>query len=168
MNIFTNFSTKLIALTFAVLLLFAGCNNPASNDDEDHDEHTEPYSVEFVLIGETVVTYPYQNTEDHFTVTEGDKTALITAKFYNEDGDEIHDEDLDEEYRLAWNIANTDVADIEQHDEDGRWSFHIKGETAGETAVQFLFQHGDDHADFKTPDVDESDAITIQVTEQSQ
>lgn len=168
MDFFTNFPTKLIAFTFAVTFMLAGCSNPASNDDDDHDEHSEPYSVEFVMNGETVVMYPYQDAEDHFTVTEGNETALITAKFYNEDGDEIHDEDLDDEYRLAWNITNTDVADIEQHDEDGRWSFHITGKTAGETAVQFLFQHGDDHADFETPGVDKSNAITIQVTEPSQ
>ncbi|MDZ7659288.1 hypothetical protein [Fodinibius sp.] len=167
MDFFTNYSTKFIALTFAATLLLAGCSNPAS-DDDDHDDHTEPHSIEFVLNGETVVSFTDGNISGHFDVAKGDETALITANFYDEDGDEIHGEDLDDEYSLAWNIGNTDHADIEQHDEDGRWSFHIVGKQAGETTVQFLLQHGDDHADFETPAVDENDAIEIHVTDSSQ
>lgn len=166
-NISTIFSNKLIALTFAATLLLAGCNNPASNDD-DHEEHSEPYSMEFIMNGESIVTYNSGDVSGHFNVDEGQETSLITAKFFDEDGNEIHGEDLDDEYSLVWKIANTDHANIEQHDEDGRWSFHIMGKQAGATAVQFLLQHGDNHADFETPAVDKSNAIEINVTEQSQ
>lgn len=167
MDIFTNFSSKLIALTFAATLLLAGCNNPASNDD-DHEEHSEPHSVEFIENDDTIVTYNEGDVNGHFDVNSEDETSLITAKFFDEDGDEIHGEDLDDEYSLAWEIANTDIAHIEQHDEDGRWSFHIVGKQTGETTVQFLLQHGDNHADFETPAVDESNAIEIHVTEPAQ
>ncbi|PAU92788.1 hypothetical protein CK503_14960 [Aliifodinibius salipaludis] len=164
MNIYTNFSTKLIAITFSAVLLFAGCSNPASNDD--HEEHSEPHSIEFVTDGKTIVTYGSE-VSGHFDVEEQDDTSLITAKFFDEDGNEIHGDDLDDEYSLAWEIADTDHADIEQHDDDGRWSFHIAGKAAGETVVQFLLQHGDDHADFYTPAINESNAIKIHVEESS-
>lgn len=159
MNIFTNFSTKIITLSFAVTLLLAGCNNPASNDD-DHEEHSEPHSIEFVMNGETIVTFNEGDISGHFQVDEQSETSLITAEFFDEDGNEIHGEDLSDEYSLAWEIANTDHADIEQHDEDGRWSFHITGKTAGETTVEFQLMHGD-HADFST------DPIEIHVEEPS-
>ena len=161
MNIFTDFPTKLIALTFAVLLLLAGCDNPSSNDeDDDHGEHSEPYSMEFIMNGDTIVSYIDGDVSGHFDVEEEHETSLITAKFYDEDGDEIHGEDLGDEYSLGWEIANSDHADIEQHDEDGRWSFHIVGKTAGETTAEFKLMHGD-HSDFST------DAIEIHVGEQS-
>lgn len=163
MDILTTFSIRLLALTFVTTILLAGCSNPASDDDDhDHDEHSEPYGIQFVMNGETVVTYQDGNTEGHFDVEEEHETSLITAEFLDEDGDEIHGEDLDDEYSLAWEIADTDIADIEQHDEDGRWSFHIVGKTAGETTMQFMLMHGD-HADFKTPAVDNDNALEIHV-----
>ncbi len=159
MNIFTHFSNKLIAFSFAAVFLIAGCSNPAS-DDDDHEEHSEPHRIEFVMNGETIVTYSDGDVSGHFDVEEEHETSLITAEFYDEDGDEIHDEDLGDEYSLAWEIANTDHADIEQHDEDGRWSFHIVGKAAGETTVEFQLMHGD-HSDFST------DPIEIHVEEHS-
>jgi hypothetical protein len=166
MNLYTQFSTSILALTFSAALLFAGCNNPASNDDE-HEEHSETHSMEFVMNGETIVTYANGNVNGHFDVKEQDETALITVEFFDEEGNEIHGDDLDEEFSLGWNIANTDYAEIVHHDEDGRWSFHIKGKQAGETTVQFMLMHGD-HSDFETPSVDQSNAIEIHVSESSQ
>jgi len=166
MNISTNFSTKLIALTFTVVLLFAGCNNPASNADV-HEEHVRPYSMEFIMNGKSIVTYELGNVSGHFDIGEDQETSLITAEFFDEDGNEIHSEDLSDEYSLAWDIANADHAEIEQHDGDGRWSFHIVGQSAGETTVQFLLMHID-HSVFETNGTQQDNAITIQVTGSSQ
>jgi hypothetical protein len=161
MNISTNISTKLIALTFTAILFSAGCSNPASNDD--HEEHVRPYSMEFIMNGESIVTYDSGNVSGHFDVGEDQETSLITAKFFDEDGNEIHSEDLSDEYSLAWDITNTDHAEIKQHDGDGRWSFHIVGKSAGETTVQFLLMHID-HSVFETNGTEQDNAITIQVT----
>lgn len=165
MDNLTTFSTRLYSLIFAAALLI-GCNNPASNDD-DHEEHSDPDRMEFIIDGESIASYTYSNdsTEGHFDLQEGAETS-VTVEFFAEDGDEIHGEDLDEEYSLAWEIANPDIANIEQHDEDGRWSFHVAGKTSGETTVQFKLMHGN-HADFRTPGVDENNALEIHVGEHS-
>ena len=151
MNISTGILYKLAVLTFAGALLLAGCDNPASNDD--HEEHSDPHSIEFVMNGETIVTYENGTISGHFHIEEQHETSLITAKFYTEDGDEIHGEDLGDEYSLGWEIGSTNLADIEQHEEDGRWSFHIVGKSAGETTVVFKLMHGD-HSDFTTDPID--------------
>lgn len=168
MNISTNFSTKLIALTFATTLLFAGCNNPASNDD--HEEHADPDAIEFLINGDLVASYTFSSdtTEGYFDIPAGNETQLITAEFKDENGNEIHGEDLDDEYSLNWEVANTDIAEVVQTDSDGRWEFRIAGKTAGETTVQFMLMHGDDHQDFETPETEADNAIGIHVTEQSQ
>lgn len=168
MNILTHFSNKLIALIFAATLLLAGCSNPAS-DDDDHEEHSEPDTIEFLINDDPVASYTYSddNTEGHFDVPEDGESQRITVEFRDEDGDEIHSEDLDDEYSLAWEIANTNIADIGQNDSDGRWEFQILGKTAGETTVQFMLMHGD-HPDFETPGTDASNAIGIHVDGQSE
>ena len=168
MNISINFSSKIIALTLTALLFFAGCNNPASNDD--HDEHTEPDAVEFLINGDVIVSYNYssETTEGQFNVAVGEQTTLITTEFKDENGNEVHGEDLGDEYSLDWEIANSEIAEVVQTDSDGRWQFHITGKAAGETTVQFMLMHNEIHSDFETPNIEENNAITIQVTEQSQ
>lgn len=165
MNISTKFSITILVFTFSVAILLAGCSNPAS-DDNDHEEHTEPHAIQFVMNGETILTYQNGNTTGHFDVEAGNETSLVTAEFLDENGNEIHGEDLDDEYSLAWEIANTDIADIEQHSEDGRWSFHIVGKTAGETAIKFILMHGN-HNHFKTPDLGDDNTLQIHVVEPS-
>ncbi len=162
-----NISTKLIALTFTVILFFAGCSNPASNDD--HEEHSDPDTVEFLINGDVIVSYTYSNetTEGQFNVTIGEQTPLITAEFKDADGNEIHAEDLDDEYSLIWNIANTDIAEVVHSNSDGRWEFRITGKAAGETAVKFTLDHNG-HPDFQTPGTEQDDAITILITESNQ
>lgn len=167
MNISTNISNKLIALTFTAILFFAGCSNPASNDD--HEEHSDPDTVEFLINEEVIVSYTYSSktTEGQFNVNVDDQTPLITAEFKDEDGNEIHAEDLDDEYSFIWNKANTDIAEVVQSNSDGRWEFRITGKAAGETAVKFTLDHNG-HPDFQTPGTEQDNAITIQVTESSQ
>lgn len=163
----TNFSTKLIAFTFSVTLLLAGCSNPASNDDEDHDEeHPEPYSVEFIMDGDPIVTYADGSVTGQFNIESQSQTSTITAEFFDEDGHEIHTDELGDEYYLDWTIDNSDHATIERAGENDQWSFHITGETAGETTVQFFMEH-DGHDVFNTPEVGASNAIQIVVEEPS-
>lgn len=168
MDFFTHFSNKLIVLSFTAVFLIAGCSNPAS-DDDDHEEHSEPDRIEFTIEEKDAASYTYSTdtTEGQFEVSEGEQTKVITAEFFDEDGDEIHGEDLDDEYSLDWEIANTDIADIEQDDSDGRWEFQILGKTAEGTTVQFMLMHGD-HPDFETPTTDASNAIEIHVSDSNQ
>ena len=125
MDIIINYSAKFIALTFATTLLLAGCSNPASNDD-DHEVHSDPHSIEFIMDGKTIVTYVNGEVSGHFEVEEEHETSLITVELFDEDGNKIHSEDLDDEYSLGWEISNTDHADIKQHDEDSKWSIGME------------------------------------------
>lgn len=166
MNISTLFPKQLIAFSFAITLLFAGCSNPASNDDDDHhhEEHPVPYSVEFSMDGDTIVTYSDDAVTGQFIVEPQGQTSVITAKFYDEHGDEIHIHELDDEYFLNWTVENTDRAEIERSGENDRWSFLINGKNAGETAVQFFMKHVD-HDVFNTPGIEDSNALRISVEE---
>lgn len=166
MNNYKKYYTGILALIFSVALLFAGCKNPAGNGDENHG-HSIPYSIEFVQNGETVVSYSDGNTEGHFDVEEGQETVLITVEFLDEEDHEIHAEDLDDEYSPEWEVGDTSIAGIEQHENEGRWSFHIVGKAAGETSVQFKLMHIN-HEVFQTPSVDRSNAIPVHVQEPNQ
>ena len=78
-------------------------------------------------------------------VKVGDETPLLTIKFSADDGDLFQPEE--DHYQLDWEFAASDIADIEQHAEDGKWRFHLHGIKAGSTEIIFKILHGD-HADF--------------------
>lgn len=168
MTTYTNkLSIALLATSFAITMLLAGCDNPAGEDD--HEDHADPEGLQLVMNGDVIWSYiDREASDDHIDLEEGQETERITVEWLDEDGDEIHGEDLEDEYGLGWEIANEEIVSVEQHDEDGLWSFHLHGETAGETTMQLRLMHGgDDHADFKTPAVDQEDAMTIYVEESS-
>lgn len=161
-----NISTILLAFAISMTMLLAGCDNPAG--DDDHDEHAEPRGLQLVMNGDVIWNYLNgEASDDHIDLEAGSETDLITIEWLDQDGDEIHAEDLDDEFGLGWEIANEDIASVEQHSEDGPWSFHLHGESAGETTMQIMLMHGD-HADFSTPGVDQQDALQIHVEEQTQ
>jgi len=58
---------------------------------------------------------------------------------------------------LGWSVTDGSIAEVEQHSEDGKWNFHIKGKKLGTTAIEIKIMHGD-HADFV------SKPIPIEVT----
>ncbi|MDX1639941.1 MAG: hypothetical protein R3281_18420 [Balneolaceae bacterium] len=160
-SVTTIFHTIILLTVASLLAMLTACSNPAGSD-EDHEEHTEPFGLELVLNGQTMIEYFEGEISGQIQVTEGEETALISVHFLNDEREEIHAEDLDDEYRLEWTIENENIFEIEQHDEDGRWSFHIHGKTAGTSRVQFRLMHGD-HADFETPAVNQDGAITVTV-----
>lgn len=161
MQISANFTAFTISILFSAVILLAGCDNPASNDD-DHDGHSDPHGVRFIMNDEVLLTYMEGDATGQFEVGKDRETAIITAEFLDEDGDEIHGEDLDDEFTLGWEIGNTDLVGIAQHEDDGRWDFRVVGKLAGETTVQFKLMHGE-HADFQTPDVNDSNALEVHV-----
>lgn len=152
-------SRFLIVTIFSVLLI--SCTNPAS--DDEHDEHTEPFGLKLIMNGETIIEYFDGQVSGQLNVNEGEDTSLITVRFLNEEKEVLHEEDLDEDLRLGWDIQNEQILEIEQHDEDGKWRFHVHGKSAGTSKIQFKLMHGD-HADFETPAVDSENAIEVEVT----
>ncbi len=137
---------KLLPL-FALLFLSSHCSkddNPVDDSDTDHG-HAE--AVGFVLSssGIDLIRYEKGVIAGELEVEEGELTPLLTINFIAEDGDLFQPDG--EHFKLNWEVDNTDIADVVQHEEDGKWRFHIQGKQAGETTIIFEILHGD-HADF--------------------
>jgi hypothetical protein len=167
MNFINKFSfhTLLSVLLFGTLLL-AGCSNPAGNDDNDHEEHPEAFGMELIMNGETLVRYFDGEASNRINIEAGEETSLITARFLDEDGERIEEEYLDDETSLGWEVEDEEVLEVEQHDDDGKWNFHLMGVSSGTTKIKFQLLHGEGssaHPDFETPDFDSENAIEVQV-----
>lgn len=135
-------------------LLFTSCKNTTGSDDED--KHSDPFGVALIMNGieiaaqeNGVVTY---NEGDHLELEAGEETNLITIRWISEDGDRFVP-DENEGYSLNWIVDNENILEVAQHDEDGAWSFHLVGLSAGETTVQFELWHND-HPDFTSSEFD--------------
>ncbi len=156
-----------LLLLISAGLTLSACDNAV---EENENEHAEAYGVRLVLNGVTV----YQVFQGQVscasepcgvTIAEGEETALITAIFLDEDEDVISQSILDrDEYSMGYEFESEGIAEFEQHEEDGKWSFHLHGESAGSTRFQIKMKHGD-HADFTTPPLADANAILITVTE---
>lgn len=127
-------------------LLLAGwltaCDsNPVS---DDHDEHAdEIHALQLVSGGDTLVVW----TEDAglqsgaIEIDEGADTDLITVEFFTEEGEEVHSDELSDEFELELNIGDATVAQVAQPADAGRWSFLLHGLQAGSTSMELALLH---------------------------
>lgn len=141
-------SLYLFTILLTGSLILTGCDNPAGNDD-DH-EHHEPFGVALIMNGVEIATQENGVVSyfegDHLELEVGEETNLVSVRFINEDGERFIPDENDG-YSLRWDIGNEEVLEIEQHEEDGPWSFHLVGHGAGETTLNIILWHID-HADF--------------------
>lgn len=161
MKTFQLFSTPVfLLLTLFGTLVFTACDdNPASGGEE----HAEAEGLELVHDGEVIYEYfdgeLTEHSHQHFHVGE---EYFFEVHFLDEDGEHIHAEDFDEGYSLDWEIENEDILEIHQHEEDGRWNFHLEGIAEGGSNVQFLLDHSD-HSHLETPEIEEENAIEFHI-----
>ena len=161
-------SIPLILFLIVSSVIWSGCDdNPADHDDDhDHGDHAE---VEFLqLVMDDVIIYNH-NTETGevsceigacgVRVAPGERTALISVQLLNDEGAEVHLEDLGEEFSLEHEIDDGAVASLEWEDLS---SFYIRGENAGATRMQLRLMHGD-HEDLITPPLSFDTAISVVV-----
>jgi len=144
-----------LLLTVLTLILTTGCDNPASSDDQDnHEEHEHAEGAILKMNGGEIARIENGQVQSgQIEVAKDEETPLITIYFLAEDGDEFQPDDPD--YSLRWDQIDESVAEVEQHDEDGKWGFHIHGLTSGNTTVRFRLWHdNEDHSDFDTPEID--------------
>ncbi len=126
--------------------LFAACDNSTSADDDDH--HEEPAGFVLKMNGQDVVTQlPGGDVSGEFELEPGEETALITIFFLAEDGDEFQPDEP--EFSLGAEFEDAGIAEFEQHEEDGKWSFHIHAEAEGITDMTLMLMHNG-HSDFDT------------------
>ncbi len=148
MKLFNKFSNHTLLITLTALLISASaCNNPASSDEEEH--HESPVGAILKMNGEEIARSVESGVTGQIEVNAGEETTLISIFFLADDGDEFQPDEPD--FSLRWEGIDTSIADVEQHTEDGTWSFHIHGEASGNTSVVFQIYHeGENHSDFET------------------
>src|SRR5690625_2540528 len=127
MKTFQLISTRtFLFLTLFSTLLFTACSdNPAGGGDN----HTEPEGLKLVHDGEVIYEYTIhegvtEHSHQHYRLGE---EYVFEVRFLDEDGGHIHAENFDEGYSLGWETGNEDVLQIHQHEDDGRWNFHLEG-----------------------------------------
>lgn len=164
---------KFFLYTIFTLLTAAGLAACGSNPvDDDDDEHSEADGLRIVQNGVEIYRVldgqvSCEQESCGINVAEGAETSLITVSFLDVDGDLIHDEDLDEDYSLGFEVADPAVAEAEQRVQDGKWTFRILGKEAGETRMVVKLVHLGDllHADFQTPPLDSPDVLAVRVAQ---
>ncbi len=145
-SIFIRWAAGLMSV-IALGLLAAGCDNPVETNGHDHAEDVEGLTLsteegELVLVEGGL-------TDDTLWVPLDGTTAEIFVEFLDHDGEEIHAEDLEEDFELGWTIADTGVLALDQQD---TWSFVLEGLTADTTELEIQLLHlPQRHEDFTTP-----------------
>ena len=139
---------------FALALFIAACgddDNPVDTDDHD-EEHAEALGLIIRSSGEEIVRYENGEVQGEIEVGHGKETALLNVRFIAEDGD-LFVPDADEDFSLGWEIADEAIAEVEQHELDGPWSFHIIGLEEGQTTIVLKLNHAG-HADFVSKEIE--------------
>ncbi|MEX0845262.1 MAG: hypothetical protein WD022_08260 [Balneolaceae bacterium] len=136
-----------------LMLMHNGHSDFTTQDIPVHvvKKHSDPKGFVFKMNGQKIVTQTTGGTlTGEIDLVVGEETDLITIYFLDHDGDEFQPEE--DEYSLGYEFDPEDIAEFEQHPEDGRWSFHIHAEAEGVTNLQLMLMHGT-HSDFTTQDI---------------
>ena len=149
----------------SLLLMLAGCDNPASGDSHRHT-HADAAGLEVVSDGKVIFKYHSgEVTQPNPHRLKIGSEYLLKIFLLNDHGEHIHTEDLDAAYSLDWHIEDEQVLSIRQHENNDPWSFHVTGKTEGKSRVQFMINHGT-HSDLSTPEIQQKDAITLRFAPQ--
>jgi hypothetical protein len=146
--------TNTFILLAAAFLLVSGCET--KNPVTDEEGHEEAVGLVITSSGLELVRYENGVVTGSVSVQAGQETPLLTVQFIDEHDGALFQPD-EEGHTLGVDIEHADIAEMEQHAEDGLWRFHIIGKTAGTTSMEVKIIH-EDHADFV------SLPIPIQVT----
>ena len=146
---------RITALSSALLFLFlTGCGDDANPVDPDsHDEeHAEAFGLVIISSGDEIVRQQDGQVEGVIEVGHDRETPLLKVYFLDEDGDRFRPH-ADDGYSLGWEIGDETIAEVEQHEMDGAWAFHIVGLAEGETTLVLKILHSG-HADFVSKEIE--------------
>lgn len=148
---YTRTSISVIAKTFlfvALIALAGACDNPAEDNEDDHD-HAEVEGAILMVGGTEIVRVEEGEVSGEIEIEAGGSAVEIEVEWLDHDGDHIHGEDLDEEFSLGWQLEGDDVVTASQSD---TWSISLTPVAAGETQFSVQLMHGG-HPDFTTPNI---------------
>lgn len=132
---------------FIIIFLLSISLFSCSEDDpvQPQEEHFEAIGMVFESSGIRLASILRGVTEDILEAPEEGMSEHINIKFYDED-ENIIDPPTDEDKSLAWEIDDPSILSIWQHEgEEGGFEFHLKGESEGETYIEFFVNHNDHH-----------------------
>jgi hypothetical protein len=136
----------LLTLTSLFLLFFISCSDDPVTPQEDH---FEAEGMVFYQSGIKIAEIFRGVTQDTLSIGASVEGPHTDIKFYNSNKVEIDPPDYTKQ-PLAWELADTIFAEIEQHaGEEGSYEFHLVGKVAGITTVEFFIMH-EGHADFRS------------------
>ncbi len=133
-------------LAFALIIAACGDDDNPVDPDPHDEEHAEALGLIIRSSGEEIVRYENGEVEGEIEVGHGLETALLSVRFIAEDGD-LFVPDADDGFSLGWEIGDESIAEVEQHELDGPWAFHIVGLGEGQTTLVLKLNHAG-HADF--------------------
>ena len=159
---------RLAIITLPLAAALAACGNPVKVDL--HDEHAEVDGLRVVFEGVEL----YRVLEGDvgcaqepcgIDVNAGEENGPMAVEFLDHDGHEIHGEDLDDEFVLGIDVADSNIVSFTRGSDESKWSFRVKGLQPGETHVRLHLYHGgeQEHPDISTPPLDSLTALTVRV-----
>ena len=139
-----------VLFSFVGVLFYSGC----SDDDPvaPAEDHFEAIGVYLSTSGIKVASILRGVTSDTLVAPAGGLSDHLEVQFYNED-EEIIDPPTSSDHSLAFEIGDTSIAGIFQHEgEEGGYEFHLRGKKAGVTYIELFIMH-EDHSDFRSGEI---------------
>ena len=132
---------------FVFLLMFSSCSEESNPVDGGEGEHARGIGVVIRSSGQTVVRYERNEAvSGELSGPNGQTSVAYDFYLIDEDGDEY--QPGAEHHSLTWELADTTVAGIWQHEgEEGGFEFHVVGKDIGLTSIVFSVLH-EGHPDF--------------------
>ncbi len=120
-----------------IILMFAMITSCSKDENPVGPEPSDGLNARgcVILLGDQEIVRAEGNVKGEFTAQERVQSELLSFYLVDQNGKLF--QPTDEEYVLAWDVANHRIADFIQYEIDGDWSFHLKGFKAGETLVSF-------------------------------
>jgi hypothetical protein len=151
-------------LSVCLFLFVSACTDNPVGEGDHHDDHAEVNGLELVS-GTTVVFRVLDGQVScdappcGITLRLGEPSSTFEVHFLDDEGNEVHAEDLDAAFSLSFLVAAPEVASLEKL---GDWSIKATAASVGATRIQLNLDH-EGHPDFTTPPLANSDAISITV-----